>query len=305
MTSIERPILLQLQFKIMSHRRAVQLAVMTTSSLLIGMVQMTQKIRESMLDVTFRVCLHVVTHACSWSFSRKWRATVIVSAFTFISPVSSSMIAPASGQLAERFDIHSTVLLAMTSSVFVLGYGGNLSHIPQTTLADWGFRRHHSLWTLTHWPTQRDIWTLARFTSLQPVVSRYVLLLVLLIAANGPLLHSLEFSVWFCGEHEYAYRVSLPSRTWWFSPTLYWWRCHRRSLRCRTSGTGYCYLLTRSSPRSCCWSCCWSLDRGEINLALGGASLFCSTVPVSNIDEHSSGRRPSWMLLSKDLACSF
>jgi hypothetical protein len=50
---------------------------------------------------------------------------MIVSAFTFISPVSSSMIAPASRQLAEQFDIHSTVLLAMTVSVFVLAYGGN------------------------------------------------------------------------------------------------------------------------------------------------------------------------------------
>lgn len=37
------------------------------------------------------------------------------------------MIAPASGQLAERFDIHSTVLLAMTTSIFVLGYGAYLS----------------------------------------------------------------------------------------------------------------------------------------------------------------------------------
>jgi multidrug resistance protein len=45
-----------------------------------------------------------------------------VSAFTFISPVSSSMIAPASEQLAKHFDIHSTVLLAMTTSIFILGY---------------------------------------------------------------------------------------------------------------------------------------------------------------------------------------
>ena len=37
------------------------------------------------------------------------------------------MIAPASGQLAERFDIHSTALLAMTTSVFILGYGAHLS----------------------------------------------------------------------------------------------------------------------------------------------------------------------------------
>jgi len=36
------------------------------------------------------------------------------------------MIAPASEQLATRFDIHSTVLLAMTTSIFILGYGGYL-----------------------------------------------------------------------------------------------------------------------------------------------------------------------------------
>ncbi|KAI0292739.1 major facilitator superfamily domain-containing protein [Russula brevipes] len=58
----------------------------------------------------------------NWSFRKKWGATVIVSAFTFISPVSSSMIAPASEQFVERFNIHSTVLLAMITSVFVLAY---------------------------------------------------------------------------------------------------------------------------------------------------------------------------------------
>ncbi|KAI0266420.1 MFS polyamine transporter [Gloeopeniophorella convolvens] len=58
----------------------------------------------------------------NWTFKKKWGATLIVSAFTFISPVSSSMIAPASEKLAERFNIHSTVLIAMTTSVFVLAY---------------------------------------------------------------------------------------------------------------------------------------------------------------------------------------
>jgi hypothetical protein len=164
-------ILPQLQLMVISHHRAApQLAATITFSPLIGMVQMIQKIRESMLDVTFRVCLNV-THVCSWSFSKKWRATVIVSAFTFISPVSSTMIAPASGQLAERFDIHSPTILALISSVFVLGYGGNLCLLPQTAFAQ-GFRCYHSHWTLSYRPTKRDIWTLARLTNLQPVVSR-------------------------------------------------------------------------------------------------------------------------------------
>ena len=88
--------------------------------------------------IPFPICLNWLV-VCSWSFSKKWQATIIVSAFTFISSVSSSMIAPASRQLAERFDIHSTVILAMTTSVFVLGYGGYVSFSPQTVFAHWRY----------------------------------------------------------------------------------------------------------------------------------------------------------------------
>ena len=59
----------------------------------------------------------------SWSFKRKWAATAIVSAFTFISPVSSSMVAPASDQLAAQFGITNSAIIALTISVFVLAYG--------------------------------------------------------------------------------------------------------------------------------------------------------------------------------------
>ena len=61
--------------------------------------------------------------ARSWTFKEKWIATGIVSAFTFISPVSSSMIAPATSQLAKEFGITSSVVEAMAVSVFILGYG--------------------------------------------------------------------------------------------------------------------------------------------------------------------------------------
>jgi MFS family permease len=45
------------------------------------------------------------------------------------------MIVPASSQLAERFDIHSSVLIAMTVSVFILAYGENFhSHRRQPSL---------------------------------------------------------------------------------------------------------------------------------------------------------------------------
>lgn len=64
------------------------------------------------------------------------------------------MIAPASQQLAERFDIHNNVLLSMTISIFVLAYGVYLP-LPFPT----GFvipctRCYHSLWAVVPWTTQ-------------------------------------------------------------------------------------------------------------------------------------------------------
>ncbi|KIM73432.1 hypothetical protein PILCRDRAFT_829167 [Piloderma croceum F 1598] len=58
----------------------------------------------------------------NWPMRRKWMAAFIVSSFTFISPVSSSMVAPATDTIAQEFHITSTVLIAMTTSIFVLAY---------------------------------------------------------------------------------------------------------------------------------------------------------------------------------------
>ncbi|KAJ3515624.1 hypothetical protein NMY22_g14409 [Coprinellus aureogranulatus] len=58
----------------------------------------------------------------NWPYRRKWAATLAVSAFTFISPVSSSMVAPAGAEVARQFGIHSSALAAMTVSVFILGF---------------------------------------------------------------------------------------------------------------------------------------------------------------------------------------
>ena len=46
-----------------------------------------------------------------------------MSAFTFIAPVSSTMVAPAAEQVAEHFGITNNVMIAMTISIFVLAYG--------------------------------------------------------------------------------------------------------------------------------------------------------------------------------------
>jgi MFS family permease len=58
----------------------------------------------------------------NWSFGRKWAATAIVSLFSLISPVSSSMIAPALPALDAEFHITNAVESQIMLSVFVLAY---------------------------------------------------------------------------------------------------------------------------------------------------------------------------------------
>jgi hypothetical protein len=58
----------------------------------------------------------------NWKFSRKWAATAIVSAFTFMSPVSSSMVAPAISTLAKDLGIKTQLESGMALSIFVLAY---------------------------------------------------------------------------------------------------------------------------------------------------------------------------------------
>ncbi|KAG6808458.1 hypothetical protein H0H92_004055 [Tricholoma furcatifolium] len=58
----------------------------------------------------------------NWAYRRKWAATIVVSSFTFISPVSSTMVAPAALNVAEDFGVTSETIVAMMTSVFVLGY---------------------------------------------------------------------------------------------------------------------------------------------------------------------------------------
>ncbi|GAA98169.1 hypothetical protein E5Q_04852 [Mixia osmundae IAM 14324] len=57
-----------------------------------------------------------------WCHSKKVWATVIVSAFTFTSPLSSSMMAPTTPQLVAKFGITSSVVEQMLTSIFILGY---------------------------------------------------------------------------------------------------------------------------------------------------------------------------------------
>lgn len=58
----------------------------------------------------------------NWSFKRKWAAVFVVSSFTFISPVSSSMVAPALGIMKTHLKISGDFEAAMILSIFVLSY---------------------------------------------------------------------------------------------------------------------------------------------------------------------------------------
>ncbi|KAK3677906.1 hypothetical protein LTR78_002001 [Recurvomyces mirabilis] len=58
----------------------------------------------------------------NWSNKRKWAAVLVVSSFTFISPVSSSMVAPALEAMNRDLGITNQVLSQMMLSIFILAY---------------------------------------------------------------------------------------------------------------------------------------------------------------------------------------
>lgn len=59
----------------------------------------------------------------NWPQKKKWMATVTVSLFTFISPVASTMVAPALTQLADDLGTrHDMLLTSITLSAFILGF---------------------------------------------------------------------------------------------------------------------------------------------------------------------------------------
>ncbi|KAK5023609.1 hypothetical protein LTS07_009117 [Exophiala sideris] len=58
----------------------------------------------------------------NWTYRKKWAATLIVSSFTFISPVSSSMVAPALLKIGQDLGINSDIERSLTLSIFVLAY---------------------------------------------------------------------------------------------------------------------------------------------------------------------------------------
>lgn len=58
----------------------------------------------------------------NWKIGRKWAAVLVVSSFTFISPVSSSMVAPAITSISSDLHIESSIEQSLVLSIFVLAY---------------------------------------------------------------------------------------------------------------------------------------------------------------------------------------
>ncbi|KAF5863985.1 hypothetical protein ETB97_008920 [Aspergillus alliaceus] len=58
----------------------------------------------------------------NWPQKTKWRNTIAVSIFTFISPVSSSMVAPALSQLGVDLHMQSDIEVELALSIFILAY---------------------------------------------------------------------------------------------------------------------------------------------------------------------------------------
>ncbi|KAL4958021.1 MFS general substrate transporter [Aspergillus filifer] len=58
----------------------------------------------------------------NWPKGLKWKNTWAVSLFVFISPVSSSMIAPAMQDLGRALDMHSDIEVYLSMAIFILAY---------------------------------------------------------------------------------------------------------------------------------------------------------------------------------------
>ncbi|KAF7549924.1 hypothetical protein G7Z17_g6051 [Cylindrodendrum hubeiense] len=58
----------------------------------------------------------------NWTRNKKWVSTILVSCFTFISPVSSTMLAPALPDLAAEFNTTSDFEKYLIMSIFLLAY---------------------------------------------------------------------------------------------------------------------------------------------------------------------------------------
>ncbi|KIJ30489.1 hypothetical protein M422DRAFT_187149 [Sphaerobolus stellatus SS14] len=71
----------------------------------------------------------------NWSTGRKWKNVAIVSLYTFVSPLASSMMAPGLPEIATHYGITSPTVVALTLSIFLLAFAiGPLFSAPLTEI---------------------------------------------------------------------------------------------------------------------------------------------------------------------------
>ncbi|KIJ70225.1 hypothetical protein HYDPIDRAFT_104912 [Hydnomerulius pinastri MD-312] len=58
----------------------------------------------------------------NWSSAKKWTATALVSFYTFVTPLASSMMAPGLPDLAMKYGITNPTIIALTLSVFLISF---------------------------------------------------------------------------------------------------------------------------------------------------------------------------------------
>ena len=58
----------------------------------------------------------------NWTWQKKWTTTILVSCFTFISPFSSTMVAPALDDIGRDLGVAPGFMQALVMSIFLLGY---------------------------------------------------------------------------------------------------------------------------------------------------------------------------------------
>ncbi|EEB97981.1 hypothetical protein MPER_02595, partial [Moniliophthora perniciosa FA553] len=61
-------------------------------------------------------------NARNWTAKRKWTAVFVVSLYTLIPPLGSSMMAPGLPDIANKYAITSQTALALTLSIFLLSF---------------------------------------------------------------------------------------------------------------------------------------------------------------------------------------
>jgi len=58
----------------------------------------------------------------NWPSSRKWSAMLVIAAMCFLTPLASTLIAPAASTIAEEFGITNSSVIALIVSVSHFGY---------------------------------------------------------------------------------------------------------------------------------------------------------------------------------------